>query len=441
MSSDSLECGVLKGIVRNYFSQNIVAAAREVEQLGAEDALSLLLDQPPHIAAKVIGHLPPVFAAELVALAEPERISNILSLAGSESCASIFLTLTPDRRARMLESLTPELKGQIQELITFPEGSAGRLMRTDYKAFLPEVTVDEVTKSLRTDTGKQTPPANVYVIDSERLLLGVVSMRDLVTANADSRLKDLMKSNILSVEAFDDLHKALNILAGRGFTSLPVVDFQGRLLGVVRATGLLEDAEATAHEDIQKLFGVSKDERAFSTLWFSLKKRLPWLHINLGTAFMAAGVVALFEETIAKITILAIYLPVVAGQGGNAGAQSLAVVMRGLVMREIPESSHRRLILKECAIGIINGAVVGLVTAMIAWMWQGNPFLGLVIGLAMIVNLAVAGLAGAAIPIVMKKFGLDPAQSSNIILTTVTDIVGFFAFLGIAVIFEKQLLS
>ncbi len=441
MSSDSLECGVLKGIVRNYFSQNIVAAAREVEQLGAEDALSLLLDQPPHIAAKVIGHLPPVFAAELVALAEPERISNILSLAGSESCASIFLTLTPDRRARMLESLTPELKGQIQELITFPEGSAGRLMRTDYKAFLPEVTVDEVTKSLRTDTGKQTPPANVYVIDSERLLLGVVSMRDLVTANGDSRLKDLMKSNILSVEAFDDLHKALNILAGRGFTSLPVVDFQGRLLGVVRATGLLEDAEATAHEDIQKLFGVSKDERAFSTLWFSLKKRLPWLHINLGTAFMAAGVVALFEETIAKITILAIYLPVVAGQGGNAGAQSLAVVMRGLVMREIPESSHRRLILKECAIGIINGAVVGLVTAMIAWMWQGNPFLGLVIGLAMIVNLAVAGLAGAAIPIVMKKFGLDPAQSSNIILTTVTDIVGFFAFLGIAVIFEKQLLS
>ena len=164
----------------------------------------------------------------------------------------------------------------------------------------------------------------------------------------------------------------------------------------------------------------------------SLKKRLPWLHINLATAFLAAAVVALFEGIIAQLTILAVFLPVVAGQGGNAGAQSLAVVMRGIVMREIPKDKFFALVFKEGQIGAINGAVIGAVTALVAWIWNGNPFLGLVIGLGMLVNLILAGLSGASIPLIMKKIGIDPAQSSSIILTTVTDVAGFFSFLGIA---------
>jgi magnesium transporter len=161
--------------------------------------------------------------------------------------------------------------------------------------------------------------------------------------------------------------------------------------------------------------------------------------VNLATAFLAAGVVSMFEDIIAKITVLAVFLPVVAGQGGNAGAQSLAIVMRGLVMREIPREKTMRLILKEGGLGVITGLITGLVTAVVAWLWQGNPFLGVVIGLGMVVNLFVAGLSGAAIPIVMKALGLDPAQCSSIILTTVTDVVGFFAFLGFAVIFQSYL--
>lgn len=182
------------------------------------------------------------------------------------------------------------------------------------------------------------------------------------------------------------------------------------------------------------------DERAFSPIGFSLRKRLPWLHVNLATAFLAAAVVALFEDVIARITVLAVFLPVVAGQGGNAGAQSLAVVMRGLVMREIPEQKVRRLLTKEVLIGTANGLIIGVVTAAIAWGWHGNPYLGVVIGLAMIVNLVAAGLSGAAIPITMKAIGLDPAQSSSIILTTVTDVVGFFAFLGFAAVFQGYLI-
>jgi magnesium transporter len=439
MASES-KLGVLQNIVRNYFADDDVAAAHEIEKLSVDDALEVLLDQQTQVSANILRHLPSAFAAQLVAKAAPASISPVLNVAGSDTCASIFLTLHNEQRSQMLESLPTKLKEQIQQFLVFPEGSAGRVMRTDYTAFQPVVTVSEVIASLKTDIGKRTPPANIFVIDPERVLVGVISMRDLVTAEGETSLQHVMKQNVLSVQAFDDVHKALTILAGRGFTSLPVIDMQGRLLGVVRATGLLEDAESTAHEDLQKLFGVSKDERAFSSIWFSLRKRLPWLHVNLATAFMAAAVVAFFEDTIAKVTILAVYLPVVAGQGGNAGAQSLAVVMRGIVMREIPERHVKRLIRKECTVGIINGVVVGLVTAGIAWMWQGSAFLGLVIGLAMIVNLAVAGLAGAAIPILMEKCGLDPAQSSSIILTTVTDIIGFFAFLGFAAIFEKQLL-
>jgi magnesium transporter len=202
---------------------------------------------------------------------------------------------------------------------------------------------------------------------------------------------------------------------------------------------MIQGVQEEMTKDIQQMFGAGADERVFSTIIFSLKKRLPWLHINLATAFLAAAVVSLFEGIIAQLTILAVFLPVVAGQGGNAGAQSLAVVMRGIVMREIPKDKIFPLVLKEGKIGAINGAVIGAVTALVAWIWYGNPFLGLVIGLGMLVNLILAGLSGASIPLIMKKIGIDPAQSSSIILTTVTDVVGFIAFLGFAVLFQKYL--
>jgi magnesium transporter len=336
--------------------------------------------------------------------------------------------------------MSDELRDQIQEFLTFPEDSAGRIMQTDYTAFHHRATLKQAVSQLRARVGIQRAPSNIFVIDDEHKLLGVIRMRDMLIADENTRLKELMNPDVFTVNPFDEKAEAFRILSGKGFTSLPVVDSQGHLLGVVRATNLLEQAQETATRDMQKLFGAGKDERTFSPIGFSLRKRLPWLHVNLATAFLAASVVALFEGVIAKITILAVYLPVVAGQGGNAGAQSLALVMRGLVMREIPSPYIKRMLLKESIIGSVNGLVIGVVTAAIAWMWNGNIFLGLVIGLAMIINLAVAGLAGAAIPITMKRLGLDPAQSSSIVLTTITDVVGFFAFLSIAMLLQSFLI-
>jgi magnesium transporter len=216
-----------------------------------------------------------------------------------------------------------------------------------------------------------------------------------------------------------DVEDAASIVSKQKFFAVPVVDSTQKLVGIVNTSQLLSDMQEEYSADIQTIFGVHSDERPFSSTVFSLRKRLPWLNINLATAFFAGAVVALFENTIA---------------GGNGGAQSLAVVMRGLVMREISKSDFPKLLWKELKLGLINGIITGIITALIAYIWQGDAMLGIVVGLAMIISLLIAGLSGAIIPLGLKSLGLDPAQSSMIILTTVTDILGLAALLGLATI-------
>jgi len=221
--------------------------------------------------------------------------------------------------------------------------------------------------------------------------------------------------------------------------SLPVVDFEGKLLGIIRYDALVSAAKQDATEDVQAMFGAGRDEQALSKVSFAIRKRLPWLEINLATAFLAAAVVGLFEETIARITVLAVFLPVVAGQSGNTGSQALAVTMRGLALREIRTRHWFRVARKEILVGFFNGCAVALTTSLIVFFWANSVGLALVIAVAMVISMAVAGLSGAVIPILLKAVGQDPAQSSSIILTTVTDVVGFFAFLGIATMLSSML--
>jgi magnesium transporter len=277
-------------------------------------------------------------------------------------------------------------------------------------------------------------------VDEQDHLIGVMNMRDLLLAAPDRTLESVMRTEVFAFHCFTDREEAAMEFSKRRYFAAPVVDSDQRILGIIKAEQLIQGAQEELVEDLQRMVGAGGDERTSSPVSYSLRKRLPWLHVNLITAFMAAGVVAMFEDIIAKLTVLAVFLPVVAGQGGNAGAQSLAVVMRGLVMREIPRARIKGLVLKETWMGALSGTITGTVTALVAWAWNGNPWLGLVIGLAMIVNLLAAGFSGAFIPIAMKAVGLDPAQCSSIILTTVTDVVGFFAFLGFAVVFQSRLM-
>lgn len=427
-------------LVRNYFELDPPRAARSLESLPIEEAMEVLASIPPHLAAQAIPHLQVEFAATLLKDMKPEAIASIVGYLEPALGASLFLRLPEDKKNDFLAHLPEKTKREVQDFLNYPEDSSGRLMSTDALTFRTEMTVNDAIEKIRQTARQKTPASYAYVLDKENHLVGVMNMRDVLIAPQDAKLESVMRRDIYSIPAFMDREQIARELSKRRFFAVPVVDAQNCFLGVIRAEQIIQEVQEEATEDMQKMFGAGGDERAFSPIRFSIRMRLPWLHINLVTAFLAASTVALFENIIAQITVLAVFLPVVAGQGGNAGAQSLAVVMRGLVMREIPRGKVIKLLAKETSLGLINGFLIGVVSAAITWVWHGNPYLGLVIGLAMVVTMAVAGLAGAIIPITMKSMGLDPAQCSNIILTTITDVMGIFTFLGFALLFQKYLL-
>ncbi|MBI4062183.1 MAG: magnesium transporter [Elusimicrobia bacterium] len=429
----------------------LAVVARFIHSDPQQAALALEM-LPPVMAADVIRGLPPKAAARVLALVHPqheaaiyehmipEPAASLIGLADPDDAADAFRALSGASRRALLGVLAPERRRELEERLSYPDHSAGQIMRTDVVSFSKDARVRDVVARLKTITATKHPQSYVYVVDEHRRLLGVLNMRDLLLADDDARVESVMRADVLSVPAHIDREELLSEPRVKGYLSIPVVDAQGRLLGAVRTSDLIESSQEEATEDLHRLFGASAEERAFSPLIFKVRQRLPWLTVNLATAFLASAVVALFQDLIGKLAVLAVFLPIVAGQGGNAGVQSLSVVLRGLVIGEVRLRDALRLTSLEVGVGLVNGAVIGLVTALGAWLWNGNPWMGLVIGLAMVVNMVAAGLAGAVIPLGMKRLGFDPAQSSGIFLTTVTDVVGFFSFLGFATLFQARLL-
>jgi magnesium transporter len=404
-----------------------------------EAAAAVVQTLPAPLTVRALKTLQTSYAALLLERVDDDCLARVGPLLDPLFTATLLMHLSPGARSRITAYLPGKVKDEVRDLLEYPEDSVGRIMTTDFISFQQETTAQEAIETIRALAQKRFPASYAYVVDEEFRLTGVLNMRDLMIAAPGQTVAALCRKEVFALHCFTGRLDAANELAKRRYFAAPIVDSENHVLGVIKAERMLQGVREDVTRDIQLMFGAGGDERAFSGLFFSLKKRLPWLHVNLATAFLAAAVVALFEGVIAKLTILAVFLPVVAGQGGNAGAQSLAVVMRGIVMREIPADRIGRLILKEGRLGAINGAVIGVVTAFIAYLWYGNGYLGLVIGLGMLVNLVCAGLAGASIPLLMKRMGVDPAQSSSIVLTTVTDVVGFVAFLGFAVLFQDYL--
>jgi magnesium transporter len=279
----------------------------------------------------------------------------------------------------------------------------------------------------------------LIVVDDQGRLAGRVEIHDLAVADPQASLREITRGIVAAVKDLDPREEVVAALQAHPITTLPVVNHAGRFLGVIRQLELVAALEKEATLDIQTMVGASRDERALSGPAFAVRKRLPWLQINLLTAFLAAAVVGLFESTIAKFTALAVLLPVVAGQSGNAGAQALAVTMRGLALREITLRHLRRVLGKETLAGLANGVAVAATTALGVYVWSRSLGLVLVISIAMVVSMLAAGVAGAMVPVLLHRFGQDPATASSIILTTVTDVVGFLSFLGVATLFAAML--
>jgi magnesium transporter len=337
----------------------------------------------------------------------------------------------------LLQRVGVDVARELRGLLDYAEDSAGRLMDPRISPLRTGMTVAAALERLRQI--RRTGLRELFVVDDEGRLAGRVEMQDLALAARELPLSDITRPVVAFVNDLDPREDVVEQLQSHPITALPVVNVSGRFIGVIRQAALVAAVEEETSLDIQTMVGASPDERALSPPLFAVRKRLPWLQINLLTAFLAAAVVGLFEGIISQVTALAVLLPVVAGQSGNAGAQALAVTMRGLVLREVSLRHWPAVVGKEALTGLVNGVAVAATTGLGVYAWSRSWALVAVIVLAMVVSMLAAGLAGALVPMLLRRFGQDPATASSIILTTVTDVVGFFSFLGIATLFLPAL--
>jgi len=412
-------------------------AARELESMPAQDAADLLSAQPPRAVVRAWQALSPDVARQILERLPDEMASHVLAEGEPAASVAVIAQLAADDRDARLSRLDPQVARELRELLAYPEESAGRMMDPQVSPLRVGLTVGEALARLRTI--RRRGLRELFVVDDATRLVGRVEIQDLATAEETAPLREIVRSVVASANELDPREDVVAVLQQHPITALPVINHAGRFVGVIRQAELVSAIEEETSLDVQTMVGASRDERALSGPWFAVRKRLPWLQINLLTAFLAAAVVGMFEGIIAKFTALAVLLPVVAGQSGNAGAQALAVTMRGLVLREISLRHWPKVVGKETMTGLFNGVAVAATTALGVYVWSGSAGLVLVCALSMVIAMIAAGLAGALVPILLRRFGQDPATASSIILTTVTDVVGFFSFLGIATLLASRL--
>ena len=385
---------------------------------------------PLNRAVVALRHLDADTAGRLIEEFSEDRRARVIAAMEPRDAFRCLRTIPRRRREALIASLPAAVQREAERILRVREGSAAALMEIQP---LQITTQTDVAQCLERVQHCQTRLARtLFVVDANDLLVGAIDLQSLIAASPDARIGTLMRPVKWHVDEFTTREEIAAGIGRYNVNALPVVNLQGRFSGFIRSENLFDAVEQDALSDLQTMVGAGKDEHALSTVWTTIRKRHPWLQFNLLTAFLAASVVGLFEHTIAQFTALAVLMPVVAGQSGNTGAQALAVTMRGLALREIGVNAWLRVLRKEMLSGSLNGLGVALVTALAVYLWSKSTGLALVIGLAMVASMTIAGIAGAFIPIMMSRFGQDPATSSTIVLTTVTDVAGFFSFLGIA---------
>ncbi|MGQ0502168.1 MAG: magnesium transporter [Panacagrimonas sp.] len=435
MSSELDE--VLARLNRRFLREHPAAAARRIEGLPLDEAVEQVCTLKADALVAAWPSLGADRGAALLARMPEPLARNVLASLLPTEAVRFLGAMNEDDRARLVDGLEPDLRTQLLELMTYPDDTAGRLMDTRVITFRPDMSAAAALQQLR--NSRTRAARTLFVVDEHNRLRGQVPIQQLAIADPEACLRDLAQPVPAAVSAMDPRDEVVQTVEKHRLTDLPVVDLDGRLIGLIQHGMLVQALQEEAAADIGTMVGVSRQERALSRPWFAVRKRLPWLQINLLTAFLAAAVVGLFEGTIAKFTALAVLLPVVAGQSGNAGAQALAVTMRGLALREVTARQWFAVTSKEVGVGLLNGIAVALTCGLAVWVWSRSFGLVLVISSSMVLAMVIAGFAGAIVPMVLTRLGQDPAQSSSIVLTTVTDVAGFFSFLGIATLLSGLL--
>jgi magnesium transporter len=420
--------------LNEYLELHAADLADRLQRLEPEAAHALLAELPPATAAAALAEVEDERLTELLAPLPLERLALILPRIPAADAADLIQHLAPGVRREALHRLPDEAAKDIRALLRYPEDTAGGIMSNRFIALREDMTVEQVRELLRARAEEERAEdvSYLYVTDAHQRLVGIVSLRDLVFRRAERPMGEIMNRDVKFLRADADQEELARQFEHYHYLGLPVLEADGQLVGLVRASDALAVASKEATEDMQLMVGLSGEERALTPWPASVKRRLPWLFINLATAFLAAGVVGLFESTIAEWTALAIFLPIIAGQGGNAGMQTLTVIIRDLALGELTPGDGRRALAKEMVLSLINGLAIGVVVGLIGWLWKDSLLLGVVAGAAMLLNQLAAAVSGVVIPLGLRALRLDPALASSIFLTTVTDVAGFFFFLGLA---------
>lgn len=424
-------------------------AVAYLRALHPADSAELIAGLEPEQQAAVIERLQAPELAEVFEQLDEDDMADVAQHLDVEMLADVLDEMEPDMAADLLGELEPEQAAEVLEqmeepadvaaLMTYAPDTAGGIMTAAPSSLRRFWTVAESIRFLRAHYAEEEDFFTLYVLDRHTQLIGLVDLKALILAEPEQTIEEIMDRTVISVRATADQEEVAQLLQRYDLVSLPVVDDEERLIGIVMIDDVVDVIEEEATEDIYHLAQVSPDSEIYSPIPESVRNRLPWLVVNLGTAFLASSVVALFESTITQAAVLAAFMPIVAGQGGNAGTQTMTIIVRSLALKEIAPRDTFWALWHEARVGVINGVSVGILVALIAGLWQGNPYLGLVIGLAMLGNLIIAAIAGVFVPMVLKLVRVDPALASSIFVTTFTDVFGFLLFLGLATYFLQYL--
>lgn len=444
----------------------VLDSVRRLQRIGATaNLLNLLQKQHPADLAEVLGGLPDAgrrstfdtlsaqngrLAMSALVELDAEVGDALLADRPPDELAKLFLELPTDDAAALIDRLPDELSaevlarmrrkdsGGVQHLLGYGDRTAGRIMNPEVFALAEDLTAGEAIGALQRSREVEMV-FYLYVVDARRHLVGVVSLRRLLLVSPETPLKRIMTPELVKARVDTDQEEVAREVADYNLLAIPVVDDENRLAGIITVDDVIDVIKDEATEDILRLAGVPADEHVFTPPWEAWRKRLPWLGVNLVTATVAALVVREFQATVAEVVALAALMTVVASMGGNAATQTLTVIVRGIAIGELTWSNSWRVLGKEAVVGVANGVVLGGAGAGVAWGVFGNPYLGAILALAMVINLLVAAVAATLIPIALRALKIDPALASAVFITTMTDVFGFFAILGLATAFLPYL--
>ena len=436
---NALDTGDAEGLKELVDGLHHADIADIVERLSPDHREQLITEIGPDKAPDVLAELDEAVREEIFEAMAPEQIAAAVQYLDSDDAVEIVKDMEAPDQQKVLDAVPAPDRRLIEESLAYPEDSAGRMMQREIVTVPTHWTVGETIDYMRTaaegaDDILPTSFYDIFVVDPTHRPVGAIHLSRLLRSKRPVKVSAIMQTELILIPVTMDQEDVAFLFRQRDLVSAPVVDEAQRLVGAITIDDVVDVIHEEHEEDMLAMAGVGEDD-LYDAAIDTTKARFRWLAVNLFTAILASLVIGLFEATLQQIVALAILMPIVASMGGNAGTQTLTVAVRAMAMRELTSTNAYRVIGKEVLVGAINGVLFAVITGAVAWVWFEQPQIGLIIGLAMIVNMVVAGLAGASIPLILDRFGVDPAIASSVFLTTVTDVVGFFAFLGLAAAF------